>query len=63
MVFGSMGGDQQDQWQCQLFLNRVLFGMSIQEAIEAPNSVASTSQIFFAPHDRFPNRIQIESNV
>ena len=30
MVFGSMGGDQQDQWQCQFFLNRILFDMSFK---------------------------------
>ena len=60
MVFGSMGGDQQDQWQCQFFLNRVLFGMSIQEAIEAPKFSSEHFSGFFAPHDRFPNLIRIE---
>ena len=60
MVFGSMGGDQQDQWQCQFFLNRVLFGMSIQEAIEAPKFSSEHFPGFFAPHDRFPNLIRIE---
>ena len=60
MVFGSMGGDQQDQWQCQFFLNRVLFGMSIQEAIEAPKFSSEHFPGFFAPHERFPNLIRIE---
>ena len=60
MVFGSMGGDQQDQWQCQFFLNRVLFGMSIQEAIEAPKFSSEHFPGFFSPHDRFPNLIRIE---
>ena len=63
MVFGSMGGDQQDQWQCQFFLNRVLFGMSIQEAIEAPKFSSEHFPGFFAPHDRFPNLIRIEPRV
>ena len=36
MAFGSMGGDQQDQWQLQFFLNRLVFGMPLQAAIEAP---------------------------
>jgi gamma-glutamyltranspeptidase/glutathione hydrolase len=63
MVFGSMGGDQQDQWQCQFFLNRVLFGMSIQEAIEAPKFSSEHFPGFFAPHNRFPNLIRIEPRV
>ena len=60
MVFGSMGGDQQEQWQCQFFLNRELFGMSLQEAIEAPKFSSEHFPGFFAPHDRFPNLIRIE---
>jgi len=63
MVFGSMGGDQQDQWQCQFLLNRVLFGMSIQEAIEAPKFSSEHFPGFFAPHNRFPNLIRIEPRV
>ena len=49
MVFGSMGGDQQDQWQCQFFLNRVLFGMSIQEALEAPRFRLDADPNFYKP--------------
>ena len=36
MVFGSPGGDAQDQWALQFLLNVVEFGMSLQEAVEAP---------------------------
>jgi gamma-glutamyltranspeptidase/glutathione hydrolase len=35
MVFGTPGGDQQDQWTLQFFLNYVDFGMNLQEAIDA----------------------------
>jgi gamma-glutamyltranspeptidase/glutathione hydrolase len=63
MVFGSMGGDQQDQWQLQFYLNRVLFGMTIQEAIEAPKLSSENFPGFFAPHDRFANRVRIEPRV
>jgi gamma-glutamyltranspeptidase / glutathione hydrolase len=63
MVFGSMGGDQQDQWQLQFFLNRVLFGMSIQQAIEAPKLSSEHFPGFFAPHDRFPNRVRVEPRI
>ena len=36
MVFGTPGGDQQDQWCLHLFLRHVHFGMNLQEAIDAP---------------------------
>lgn len=63
MVFGSMGGDQQDQWQLQYFLNRVVFDMTLQQAIEAPKLSSEHFPGFFAPHDQFPNRVRIEQRV
>jgi gamma-glutamyltranspeptidase / glutathione hydrolase len=36
MVFGTPGGDQQDQWCTHLFLRHVHFGMNLQESIDAP---------------------------
>ncbi|MDJ0851833.1 MAG: gamma-glutamyltransferase [Myxococcota bacterium] len=37
LAFGTPGGDQQDQWTSQLFLELVAFGCDdLQEAIEAP---------------------------
>lgn len=63
MVFGSMGGDQQDQWQLQFLLNRVVFDMNIQEAIEAPKFSSEHFSGFFAPHDRFPNRLRVEPRI
>ncbi len=35
MVFGTPGGDQQDQWCLHLFLRHVHFGMNLQESIDA----------------------------
>ena len=35
MVFGTPGGDNQDQWTLQFFLNHVDFGMNIQQAVSA----------------------------
>jgi gamma-glutamyltranspeptidase/glutathione hydrolase len=63
MAFGSMGGDQQDQWMLQFLLNRVDFGMTIQEAIEAPKFSSEHFPGFFAPHDFIPNRLRIERGV
>lgn len=63
MVFGSMGGDQQDQWQLQFFLNCIVFNMTVQEAIEAPKLSSEHFPGFFAPHDRFPNRVRAEPRL
>ena len=37
LAFGTPGGDQQDQWALQFFLNFVEFGMDLQEATDAPS--------------------------
>ncbi len=63
MVYGSMGGDQQDQWMLQFILNRAVFDMTIAQAIEAPKFSSHHVPGFFAPHERFPNRINIEPRV
>ena len=36
LVWGSPGGDQQDQWATQFFVRHVHMGMNLQEAIDAP---------------------------
>ncbi len=48
MVFGTPGGDQQDQWSLHLFLRHVHFGLNLQEAIDAPGfSTAHFPNSFF----------------
>ncbi len=63
MSFGTMGGDQQEQWSLQFFLNRAVFGMTLQEAIEAPKLSSEHFPGFFAPHDHFVNRVRVEARV
>ncbi|HYN12920.1 MAG TPA: gamma-glutamyltransferase family protein [Burkholderiales bacterium] len=60
MAFGTMGGDNQSQWLLQFFLYRAAFGMSLQEAIEAPRLSTEHFPGFFAPHQGVPNRVRIE---
>ena len=36
MAFGTQGGDSQDQWTLQFFLNHTEFGMNLQQALDAP---------------------------
>ena len=48
MVFGTPGGDQQDQWSLHLFLRHIHFGLNLQEAIDAPGfSTAHFPNSFF----------------
>ena len=61
MAFGTMGGDNQGQWLLQFFLYRAAFGMTIQEAIEAPKLSSEHMPGFFAPHQGVPNRVRIEA--
>ena len=63
MSFGTMGGDQQEQWLIQFFLNRAVFGMTIQQAIEAPKLSIEHLPGFFAPHNFFPNRVRVEPRI
>ena len=63
LAFGSMGGDQQDQWQLQFLLNRLVFGMPLQAAIEAPKFSSEHFPGFFSPHDFYPNRLRIEPAI
>jgi gamma-glutamyltranspeptidase/glutathione hydrolase len=60
LAFGSMGGDQQDQWQLQFFLNRALFGMDLPAAIEAPKFSTEHFPASFGASERHPRRLRIE---
>jgi gamma-glutamyltranspeptidase/glutathione hydrolase len=61
MTFGTMGGDNQGQWLLQFFLYRAAFGMSLQDAIEAPRLSTEHFPGFFSPHQGLPNRVRIEA--
>ncbi len=61
MTFGTMGGDQQEQWSLQYILYREAFGMGLVEAIEAPKLSSDHFPGFFAPHDHAPRRVRIEA--
>jgi gamma-glutamyltranspeptidase/glutathione hydrolase len=61
MTYGTMGGDNQGQWLLQFFVYRAAFGMTIQDAIEAPRHSTEHFPGFFAPHRGVPNRVRIEA--
>ncbi|MCG3149296.1 MAG: Glutathione hydrolase-like YwrD proenzyme [Verrucomicrobiae bacterium] len=63
MVFGTPGGDQQDQWTLQFFLNVVEFGMDLQEAIDAPTIHTTHFPSSFHPRPAEPNRMYVEERI
>lgn len=63
MVFGTPGGDQQDQWTLQFFLNVVEFGMSVQDAIEAPRFSSAHFPSSFYPHNAIPGLLRVEGRI
>jgi gamma-glutamyltranspeptidase/glutathione hydrolase len=63
MVFGTPGGDGQDQWTLQFFLNYVEFGMNIQEALDAPTLHSVHFPSSFYPRAAYPGRVEAEGRI
>ncbi|MBC8230322.1 gamma-glutamyltransferase family protein [bacterium] len=63
MVFGTPGGDCQDQWTLQFFLNYVDFGMNIQEALDAPTVHSVHFPSSFYPRVAYPGRVVVEEDI
>ena len=63
MVFGTPGGDMQDQWTLQFFLNVVDFGMGLQEAVDAPTFHSMHFPSSFYPRAAYPKRLVVEGRI
>jgi gamma-glutamyltranspeptidase/glutathione hydrolase len=63
MPFGAPGGDLQPQGMLQVFLNHAVFGMSAQEAVEAPRFVTHSFPGSFEPHPYHPGRLDLETGI
>jgi len=63
MAFGTPGGDQQDQWTLQFFLNFVEFGMNLQASIDAPTFHNSHFPSSFYPREAYPGRLHLEGRI
>jgi len=63
MVFGTPGGDCQDQWTLQFFLNYVDFGMDLQEAIDAPTFHSEHFRNSFYPRAARPGHMAVEGRI
>ena len=63
LAFAVQGGDSQDQNLLQFFLNVVEFGMTVQEAVEAPNINSFQMRSSFGDHETRPGRILLADSI
>lgn len=63
MVFGTPGGDQQDQWQLAFFLRHVHHGLNLQQAIDQPLFHTTHFPGSFYPRSRQPGHIMVEETI
>ena len=63
LAFGTPGGDQQDQWALAFFLNHVLFGMNLQEAVDAPGFHTDHFPSSFYPRGALPRSLAVEARA
>jgi gamma-glutamyltranspeptidase/glutathione hydrolase len=60
LAFGTPGGDQQDQWSLQFFLNVAVFGDNLQMAIDSPVFQSAHVRSSFYPRQSIPGKVYIE---
>ena len=63
LAFAVQGGDTQDQNLLQFFLNVAEFGMTPQQAAEAPNFNTWQMHDSFGQHEIFPGRMELNNAV
>ena len=63
MPFGSPGGDLQPQGMLQVLINHLVFGMDIQQAVEAPRFITRNFPDSFEPHTYYPARLDVEQGI
>ncbi|HEX2162337.1 MAG TPA: gamma-glutamyltransferase, partial [Thermoanaerobaculia bacterium] len=63
LAFAVQGGDTQDQNLLQFFLDVVEFGMTVQEAAEAPNIVSYQMRSSFGDHRTEPGRLVLRDDT
>jgi gamma-glutamyltranspeptidase/glutathione hydrolase len=63
LAFGTPGGDQQDQWQLPFFLFHAVFGMNLQQAIDAATWHSTHFPSSFYPRDATPRGVVAEDRL
>ncbi len=61
VAFGTPGGDQQDQWSLNFFLQHVDRELDLQAAIDAPNFDTNHFPSSFYPRERKPLEVEVEA--
>jgi gamma-glutamyltranspeptidase/glutathione hydrolase len=61
LSFAKQAGDEQDQLLLQFFLNMVEFGMTVQEACEAPSFKTFQMYSSFGDHEKVPGGLTLNS--
>jgi gamma-glutamyltranspeptidase/glutathione hydrolase len=63
LAFAVQGGDTQDQNLLQFFLNVVEFGMTVQQATEAPNVNSHQMRSSFGAHESRPGHLTLAAST
>jgi gamma-glutamyltranspeptidase/glutathione hydrolase len=63
LSFAVQGGDFQDQWQLQFFLDIVEFGMDVQQATEAAHIGSYQAHDSFGEHTSEPGKLQLRADL
>lgn len=63
MTFGTPEGDQQTQALAQVFIDLIVFGMDIQDAIDAPRFRSKNFPDSFSPHEYNPGLVVLERGL
>jgi gamma-glutamyltranspeptidase / glutathione hydrolase len=63
LIFGTPGGDQQEQWQLPFLLCHLHHGLGLQDAIEAPAFHTSHFPASFYPRTSDPAGLTIERDI
>ena len=61
MVYGTPGGDQQDQWQTNFLIRHVAHGLNLQEAIDTPSFHNEHHPSSFTPRQASPGRLGLKA--
>ena len=63
LALGSPGGDAQPQALVQFLLNRGVFGLDAQTAVEAPRVISASFPQSFSPYTYLPGVLQVEGRI
>lgn len=63
MAYSTPGGDMQAQANVQVFLNMVVFGMDVQQAVSAPRFYSTSAPSSFSPHEFTPGGLRLEADL